>query len=116
MSSNDNLGEFLMAKKIFDDLEDDTSVSEDVEVDDELIEEFSSKLEKSINKILEKHTEKDPRLELLITLGSFCTQVAIDSGFDRKDFAKFMEDMFDDYLVEEENEQKSKEIDKTKFN
>lgn len=103
-----------MAKKILEDSLDD----QETEVDDKLIEEFSSKLEITINKVLQKHQDIDPRLELLITLGSFCTQVAMDSGFDRNEFSKFMEDMFDDYSSEEEDDENKndKETDKSNLN
>jgi len=89
--------------------------SKEVEVDDELVEEFSSNIEKTINKVIENNKEIDPRLELLITLSSFCSQVAIDSGFDKKEFIQFMEDMFEDYSEESAADEKTKETSKSKL-
>lgn len=94
-------------------------LTKEVEVDDELVEEFSSKIEKTINKVIDNNKEADPRLELLITLSSFCSQVAIDSGFDKKEFLRFMEDMFEDYSEEAEtttnDEETAKPTNKAKL-
>lgn len=65
--------------------------------DDELLDDFSSKLEECINKVCDNNPGKDPRRELLVSLGIYSAQVAFDSGLSKEQFLKFMSDMFDDY-------------------
>lgn len=67
-----------------------------VELNQELVDDFNNALEQTINDVCEKHNGIDPRLELLFTLGSITSQVAMDTGLDRDDFIRFMVDIFGD--------------------
>ncbi len=84
-----------------------------VELNQELVEEFNDALEQAINNVCEAHEGVDPRLELLVTLGSFTAQVAKDTGYDHRDFIKFMNDMFNDVEPEDASEE---EADENKYN
>lgn len=71
-------------------------------LDEELLDEFTEELETAINQVCERNHAVDPRLELLVTLGLFGAQVAIDSGFDKEEFLRLMEEMYDDFEGESE--------------
>lgn len=79
-----------------------------ITLDERLLNEFSSKIEKAINSICEKYPDLDPRLELLVSLGMFFSQVGIDSGYDRKEFLTLIAEMFDSSQEEEQNTDISK--------
>lgn len=85
-----------------------------ITLDEELLNEFSSKIEETINSICEKYPDLDPRLELLVSLGMFFTQVGIDSGYDRKEFITLITEMFDS--SQEDEQPKHKKNDISKFN
>lgn len=80
---------------------------ENVTLDDELMEEFSEELETAVNRVFERHTSEDPRLELLVTLASFASQVGTDLGFDKKEFMELIQDVFSDFEEPEEVDQKT---------
>jgi hypothetical protein len=85
----------------YDDLLEDEAV---VELNQDLVEEFNDALEQTINDVCEAHEGTDPRLELLVTLGSFTAQVAKDTGYNHRDFIKFMNDMFNEVEPEDDDE------------
>ncbi len=87
---------------------DSTALNED------LLNEFSNKLETAINEICEKHSDLDPRLELLVILGMFCSQVGLDSGYNRQEFLALIASMFDDSF--DDSEELPNKNDISKFN
>lgn len=87
---------------------DSTALNED------LLNEFSNKLETTINEICEKHSDLDPRLELLVILGMFCSQVGLDSGYNRQEFLALIASMFDDSF--DDSEELPDKNDISKFN
>jgi hypothetical protein len=87
---------------------DSTALNED------LLNEFSNKLETTINEICEKHSDLDPRLELLVILGMFCSQVGLDSGYNRQEFLALIASMFDDSF--DDSEELPNKNDISKFN
>ncbi len=90
-----------MAKKnskLFTTTEDPSEVTENsAELDEDMMAEFADKLETTINMVCEKYAGRDPRLELMVTLGLFAAQVSTDAGYDRDEFTDLMADMYDDY-------------------
>lgn len=82
-----------------------TNEFEDYELDEQLMQQFASKLEGSINEVLQHNIDKDPRLELLTTLLSFASQVALDIGIEEESFntlsSQFYQDSSDQ--IEEEH-------------
>lgn len=87
---------------------DSTTLNED------LLNEFSNKLETAINEICEKHSDLDPRLELLVILGMFCSQVGLDSGYNRQEFLALIASIFDDSF--DDSEELPNKNDISKFN
>lgn len=85
-------------------------------LNEKLLDEFSDKLETAINKVCQNNAETDPRLELLVTLGTFSAQVGIDSGYSKEEFLALMGEMFDDFEQDEPAPKKSTKIDISKLN
>ena len=71
---------------------------EESELNEDLLKELADELENGINKVCGNNLEEDPRLELLIILGSFAAQVGLDSGYDKENFITLMTEMYDDFL------------------
>lgn len=92
-------------------------LEETTQLNEELLDEFSDELESTINKVCEDNPDVDPRLELLVTLGLFSSQVAIDSGYNKEDFLLLIGELFDDTSAEQEESDEVEEVvDKSKFN
>lgn len=93
-------------------IEDDDS-TESVELDEDFLNELSERLEDTINTLCEENSEMDPRLELLVTFGLFAAQVAVDTGYEKKEFINLMKDMFSDI---KKGMEEMVEVDKSTLN
>lgn len=83
-----------MSKK---DKETETFDTDSSELNETLMDEFSESLERTINEVADQHPDVDPRLELLVTLGLFCSQVAIETGYTKREFLQLVGDLYDDF-------------------
>lgn len=88
----------------------DVMTEQTTKLNEDLLDQFSEKLEETINVVCEKNQETDPRLELLVTLGLFASQVSIDCGFTKDDFFDLMEDLYKDFEFEGEIKISNKKI------
>lgn len=84
---------------------------ETTELDEALLDELSEALEVAINKVCERHSGKDPRLELLVTLGLSAAKTAYDSGYTKDEFLQLMDEMYTDIQDDLEGE-----VDKSMIN
>lgn len=80
---------------------------EDHILDNELLDEFTEELETGINRVFERNPEADPRMELIVALGSFASHVAVNTGFGKKEFLVLMSDLFEDFEDDEEEPDKN---------
>ena len=81
-----------------------TDEFEDHDLDEELMQQFAKKLEGGINEVLQDNIEKDPRLELLSTLLSFASQVALDIGIEESSFTELSSQFYQDSSEQIEEE------------
>lgn len=86
------------------------------DLNEDLLNEFSNRLETTINEICEKHSELDPRLELLVTLGMFCSQVGLDSGYNKQEFLALIAGLFEDSFESTDEELPNNKKDVSRFN
>lgn len=77
---------------------------EDHDLDEELMQQFTDKLEGAINQVLQNNTDKDSRLELLTTLLSFASQVALDIGIEASAFTELSDQFYLDASEQVEEE------------
>ncbi|HVI40587.1 MAG TPA: hypothetical protein VM577_08005 [Anaerovoracaceae bacterium] len=73
-----------------------TDEFEEHELDEGLMKEFAAKLEDGINQVLQNNLDKDPRLELLTTLLSFASQVALDIGIEEQSYQELSSQFYQD--------------------
>lgn len=92
--------------------------NEAITLNEKLLNEFSTKLKTAINTVCNGNSDIDPRLELLITLGTFSAQVSIDCEYSKEDFLTLMSEIFDEFVTDKSvtNKNQSIKIDISKLN
>lgn len=86
------------------------------ELNEKLMDRFSEELEGAINKVCEEFSGTDPRMELLISLGLFTSQVAYEVGFSKGDLLEMIGDFFQDFDENDEEVKEEVPLDKSKLN